>query len=60
MAEILRLLMLYVDDLALWGESSEDLKKMIGHFVNVCERRCLKVYLDKTDDGAGMGGRIDN
>ena len=34
----------YVDDLALWGESEE----MVGCFVEVCRRRCLRFNADKS------------
>ena len=33
---------LYADDLVLWGESEEDLRVMVGCFVEVCRRRGLK------------------
>ena len=35
--------LLYVDNLVLCGESEEDLRAMVGHFVEVCRRRGLKV-----------------
>ena len=35
--------LLYGDDLVLCGESAEDLKAMVGYFVEVCKRRGLKV-----------------
>ena len=35
------------DDLVLCGESEEDLKAMVGHFVEVC-RRSLKVNAGKS------------
>ena len=38
--------LLYADDLALYGESKEDLKAMVGRFVEVC-RRGLKVNAGK-------------
>ena len=33
---------MYADDLVLCGESEEDLRAMMGHFVEVCRRRGLK------------------
>ena len=38
---------LYADDLFLCGESEEDLKAMVGRFVEVCRRRGLKVNAGK-------------
>ena len=35
--------LLYADDLALYGESEEDLMAMVGRFIEVCRRRGLKV-----------------
>ena len=35
--------LLYADDLVLCGESEENLKVMVGWFVEVCRRRGLKV-----------------
>ena len=35
--------LLYADDLVLCGESEEDLRVMVGHFVGVCRIRGLKV-----------------
>ena len=35
--------LLYTDDWVLCGEPEEDLKVMVGHFVEVCRRRGLKV-----------------
>ena len=32
----------------LCGESEEDLRAMLGHFVEVCKRRCLKVNVGKS------------
>ena len=34
---------MYADDLVLCGESEEDLRAMVGRFVEVCKRRGLKV-----------------
>ena len=41
---------LYADDLVLWGESEEDLRGMVGWFVEVC-RRELKVRGGPERDG---------
>ena len=38
---------MYADDLVLCGELEEDLRAMVGHFVEVC-RRSLKVNADKS------------
>ena len=38
----------YVDDLVLCGESEENLKVMVGHFVEVCRKRGLKVNANKS------------
>ena len=37
------LVLLYADDLLLCGESEEDLRAIVGHFIEVCRRRGLKV-----------------
>ena len=34
--------LLYVDDLVLCGESEEDLRAIVGRFIEVCRRRGLK------------------
>ena len=39
---------LYADDLVLYGESEEDLRAVVGCFVEVCRRRGLKVNVDKS------------
>ena len=39
---------LYADDLVLRGESEEDLRGMVGQFVEVCRRRELKVNAGKS------------
>ena len=39
--------LLYADDLVLCGESKEDLRTMVGRFVEVC-RRGLKVNAGKS------------
>ena len=39
--------LLYADDLVLCGESEEDLRVMVGPFVEVCSRRGLKVNAGK-------------
>ena len=40
--------LLYADHLVLCGELQEDLRAMVGHFVNVCTRRSLKVNAGKS------------
>ena len=35
--------LLYANDMILCGESKEDLRAMVGRFVEVCRRRDLKV-----------------
>ena len=35
--------LLYADDLVLYGKLEEDLKAMVGCFVDVCRRRGLSV-----------------
>ena len=39
--------LLYADDLILYGGSEEDLRAMVGYFVEVCRRRGLKVNAGK-------------
>ena len=39
---------LYADDLVLCGESKEDLRVIMGRFVEMCRRRGLKINLGKT------------
>ena len=39
--------LLYADDLVFCGESEEDLKEMVGCFVEVCRTRGLKVNAGK-------------
>ena len=34
--------LLYLDDLVLCGELEEDLRAMVGHFIEVCRRKGLK------------------
>ena len=57
--------LLYADGLVLCGESEEDLKVMVGHFVEVCRRRGLKVNADKSnvvlggDEGLGCEIHMD-
>ena len=36
--------------LGLWGEFEQDLKVMVGHFVEVCWRSRLKVDADAGDN----------
>ena len=40
--------LLYADDLVLCGESEENLRAMLGYFVEVCRRRGLKVNVAKS------------
>ena len=40
--------LLYGDDLVLCGESEEDLRAIVGHFIEMCRRRGLKVNSDKS------------
>ena len=40
--------LLYAEDLVLCGELEEDLRVMVGHFVEVCRRRGLKVNAGKS------------
>ena len=39
---------MYADDLVLCGELEEDLRAMVGYFVEVCRRRGLKVNASKS------------
>ena len=39
--------LLYADKLVLCGESQEDLRVMVGHFVEVCRRKGLKINASK-------------
>ena len=39
----------YADDLVLCGESEEDLRAMVGCFIEVCRRRGLKVNAGKSN-----------
>ena len=39
--------LLYADDLVLCGQSEEDLRPIVGRFVEVCRRRGLKVDAGK-------------
>ena len=48
--------LLYVDDMVLCGELEEDLRMMVGYFVEVCERRGLKVNAGKQGDGVEWRG----
>ena len=48
--------LLYADDFVSCGESEEDLKAMVGRFVEVCKRRGLKV---NAGDGVRWGGGIE-
>ena len=40
--------LLYADDLVLCGESEEDLRAIVGRFIEVCRRRGLKVNEGKS------------
>ena len=40
--------LLHADDLVLCGESEEDLKMMVGRFVEVCRRRGLELNIGKS------------
>ena len=40
--------LLYADDLVLCGKSEEDLRAMVGHFVEMCRRRHQKVNAGKS------------
>ena len=40
--------LLYTDELVLCGESEENLRAMLGRFVEVCKKRGLKVNADKS------------
>ena len=40
--------LLYADDLVLCGELEEDLRTMVGQFVEVCRRRGLKLNAVKS------------
>ena len=42
----------------LCGESEEDLKVMVGRFVDICRRIDLKVIADKSKDGVRWEGWI--
>ena len=46
---------LYADDLVLCGESEEDLRAMMRHFVELCRRRGLKVNADKNKEMVLVG-----
>ena len=39
---------MYADDLVLCVESEEDLRAIVGRFIEVCRRRGLKVYAGKS------------
>ena len=40
--------LLYADDLVLYGESEEDLRLIVGRFIEVCRRRGLKCNAGKS------------
>ena len=39
---------LYADDLVLCGESEEDLREIVSHFIEVCRRRGQKINAGKS------------
>ena len=39
---------MYADDLVLCGEPEEDMIAIVGRFIEVCKRRCLKVNAVKS------------
>ena len=43
------------EDLVLFGGSENDLKVVIGHSVEVCKRKGLRVSTDKNEVGGGIG-----
>ena len=47
--------LLYADDLVLFGELEEDLRAMVGRFIEVCKRRNLKISIGKSK-GMLLGG----
>ena len=50
---------MYADDLVLCSESGEDLRAIVGRFVEVCRRRGLKVNAGKKQgDGTEWRGGI--
>ena len=58
--------LLYADDLALCGESEEDLRAMVRNFVEMCRRRGLKVNAGKSkvmflggEEGSGCEVCVD-
>ena len=55
--------LLYADYLVSWEESEEDLKVMVGHFVEVWKIRGLKVNADKSNvivlnEEKGLGCKV--
>ena len=50
--------LLYADDLVFCGESEEDLRAMVGRFVEVCRRGGLKVNAGKSVDGTDWRGGL--
>ena len=40
--------LLYTDDLTLCGESEEDLRTIVGRFIEVCRKRGFKVNASKS------------
>ena len=49
--------LLYTDDLVLCSELEEDLRVMVGYFVEVCGKRGLKVKAGKSKVMVLGGGR---
>ena len=39
---------MFADDFVLCDESEEDLRAMVGRFVEVCRKRGLQVYANKS------------
>ena len=39
--------LLYADDFVLCGGSEKDLRAIMGRFIDVCKKRCLKVNARK-------------
>ena len=46
--------LLYTDDFVLCAESEEDLKAMMGRFVEVCRRRSLKSNVMALNEEDGL------
>ena len=50
--------LLYADDLVLCGESGEDLKAIVGRFIEVCMRRGLKANSGQSKGDIRWGGGV--